>query len=66
VGLTLAPTSNWAIAAAAVYLALAGSALVLDGGIAGDPPWRAAAVIGGMLSWASLALFSVRLAPVLR
>ena len=127
VGLTLAPTSSWAIAAAALYLALAGSALVFGGGIAGDAPWRAAAlhafglgflaffiyglgehmlprftgapirggrvawiqqglahtgtvlllvglafdqrataVIGGMLAWAALALFSARLAPVLR
>ena len=127
VGMTLAPTSSWAIAAAAVYLALAGSALVLGGGIAGDAPWRAAAlhafglgfltfivfglgehmlprftgapirggriawlqlglahagtvllllglacdqrataIIGGVLAWAALALFSARLAPVLR
>ncbi len=127
VGLTLAPTSSWAIAAAALYLALAGSALVFGGGIAGDAPWRAAAlhafglgflafiifglgehmlprftgapirggrvswvqqglahsgtilllvglafdqrataIIGGMLAWAALALFSARLAPVLR
>ena len=66
VGLTLAPTSSWAIAAAAVYLALAGSALVLDGGIAGDPPWCAAAVIGAMLAWAPPCAVFVRLAPVLR
>ena len=127
VGLTLAPTSSWAIAAAALYLALAGSALVLGGGIAGDAPWRpvalhafglgflafiifglgehmlprftgapilggriawvqqglahagtvlllvgfafdqrAIAVIGGMLAWAALALFSARVIPVLR
>ncbi|MBK6349367.1 MAG: thioredoxin family protein [Proteobacteria bacterium] len=127
VGLTLAPSSRWAIAAAAIYLALAGSALVFGGGIAGDAPWRAAALhvfglgflafvifglgehmlprftgapirggriswvqqglahagtvlllagvafdqratafVGGMLAWAALALFSARLAPILR
>ncbi len=127
VGMTLAPTSSWAIAAAAIYLALAGSALVFGGGIAGDVPRRAAAlhafglgflgfvifglgehmlprftgapirggrvawvqqglahagtvlllvglafdqraiaIVGGMLAWAALALFSARLAPVLR
>ena len=40
VGLTLAPTARWAIAAAALYLAIAGSALLLGGGIVADPPWR--------------------------
>jgi thiol-disulfide isomerase/thioredoxin len=44
VGLTLEATSGWAIASAAIYLALAGVALVLGGGIAGDAPWRAAAL----------------------
>jgi len=44
VGLTLAPTSRAAIAAAAIYLAFAGGALAFGGGIVGDPPWRAAAV----------------------
>lgn len=44
VGLTLEATSAWAIAAAALYLAAAGAALVAGGGIAGDAPWRAAAL----------------------
>lgn len=43
VGLNLEPTSRAAIAAAALYLALAGSALALGGGIVGDAPWRPAA-----------------------
>lgn len=44
VGMTLEATSKWAIAASAVYLTLAGAALVFGRGIAGDPPWRAAAL----------------------
>lgn len=44
VGLTLETTSAWAIFFSAVYLAIAGAALVLGGGIAGEAPWRAAAL----------------------
>ena len=44
VGLSLEATSAWAIASSAIYLALAGAALVQGGGIAGDAPWRAAAL----------------------
>ncbi|HLS86413.1 MAG TPA: thioredoxin family protein, partial [Burkholderiales bacterium] len=44
VGLSMAPTSAWAVASAVVYLALAGAALVLGGGIVGEPPWRGAAL----------------------
>jgi len=44
VGLTFAATSGAAVAASALYLALAGGALVFGGGIAGDPLWRGAAV----------------------
>lgn len=44
VGLTMEATSRWSIASAVVYLALAGSALVLGGGIDGDAPWRGAAL----------------------
>lgn len=44
VGLTMESTSRWWITAAAIYLALAGAALPLGGGIAGDAPWRAAAI----------------------
>jgi thiol-disulfide isomerase/thioredoxin len=44
VGMTLERTSGAALAASAVYLAFAGAALVFGGGIAGDAPWRAAAV----------------------
>jgi glutaredoxin len=126
VGLSMEATSRWAIAGAAVYLVLAGAALVA-GGIAGDAPWRAPAIHlfglgfvmffvfglgehmlprftgapilggaaavaqqllahagvlllvagfaaghralalgGGALAWAAFALFTARLAPVLR
>ncbi len=44
VGLSLEATSAWTIASSVLYLALAGAALVLGSGIAGDAPWRAAAV----------------------
>ncbi len=44
VGLTLETTSAWAIFFSAVYLAIAGAALVLGGGIVGEAPWRAAAL----------------------
>lgn len=44
VGLDLGPTGRAALAAAALYLALAGGALLLGGGIVGDPPFRAPAV----------------------
>lgn len=44
VGLTLEATSAWAILFSSVYLALAGAALVFGNGIAGDAPWRAAAL----------------------
>ena len=44
VGLSLETTSGWAITSSAIYLALAGTALLFGGGIAGDPPWRAAAL----------------------
>jgi thiol-disulfide isomerase/thioredoxin len=44
VGLTLGASSGWALAAAALYLALSGLGLAFGGGIAGDAPWRAAAL----------------------
>lgn len=44
VGLSLGATSRWAIASSAVYLALAGAALVFGGGLDGDAPWRGAAL----------------------
>jgi hypothetical protein len=44
-------------------LAHTGTVLLLVG-LAFDQ--RATAIIGGMLAWAALALFSARLAPVLR
>jgi hypothetical protein len=44
VGLNMEATSRWSIASAVVYLALAGSALVLGGGIDGEAPWRGAAL----------------------
>lgn len=59
VGMTLGASSRWAIAAAAIYLALAGSALVFGGGIAGDAPWRAAALHGFGLGFATFAVFGL-------
>jgi glutaredoxin len=44
VGLSMEATSRWALACAAVYLVLAGAALALGGGIAGEAPWRAPAI----------------------
>jgi hypothetical protein len=44
VGLTLQETSAAALVSAALYLVLAGASLVFGGGIAGDAPWRAAAL----------------------
>ena len=59
VGLTLETTSRWAIASAAVYLALSGAALVFGGGIAGDAPWRAAALHAFGLGFAAFAVFGL-------
>ena len=59
VGLTLEATSAWAIAAAAVYLALAGAALVFGGGISGDAPWRAAALHAFGLGFAAFMVFGL-------
>lgn len=59
VGLTLEATSGWAIASAAVYLALAGAALVFGGGIAGDAPWRAAALHAFGLGFAAFIIFGL-------
>jgi hypothetical protein len=57
VGLTLEATSRWAIASAAIYLALAGIALIFGGGIAGDAPWRAAALHAFGLGFAVFVIF---------
>lgn len=57
VGMTLASTSRWAVSASAAYLTLAGSALVFDGGIAGDPPWRAAALHAFGMGFLTFAVF---------
>lgn len=59
VGMTLGASSRWAIAAAAIYLALAGSALVFGGGIAGDAPWRTSALHGFGLGFATFAVFGL-------
>lgn len=59
VGLTLGASSGWAIAAATVYLALAGSALVFGGGIAGDGPWRAPALHAFGLGFATFIVFGL-------
>jgi hypothetical protein len=64
VGMTLGVTSRWAIAAAALYLALAGAGLVFGDGIAGVPPWRAATVhlFGlGFVTFAGVARWRARL-----
>ena len=57
VGLTLGVTSAWAIAASAVYLALAGAGLVLGEGIAGMPPWRSATLHLFGLGFITFAVF---------
>jgi len=57
VGMTLGVTSRWAIAAAALYLALAGAGLVFGDGIAGVPPWRAATVHLFGLGFVTFAVF---------
>lgn len=59
VGLTLEATSGWAIASAAIYLALSGVALVFGGGIAGDAPWRAAALHAFGLGFAAFFIFGL-------
>lgn len=57
VGLTLGVTSGWAIAAAAVYLVLAGAGLVFGEGIAGVPPWRSATLHLFGLGFVAFAVF---------
>lgn len=57
VGLTLETTSAWAVSAAALYLALAGGALVFGGGIAGDAPWRGASLHVFGLGFAAFLVF---------
>ncbi len=59
VGMTLGATSKWAIAASAVYLTLAGAALVFGHGIAGDPPWRAAALHVFGLGFITFSIFGL-------
>ena len=59
VGLTLGATSRWAIAAAAIYLGLAGAGLVFGGGIAGDAPWRSVALHVFGLGFIGFAVFGL-------
>ena len=59
VGLSLETTSAWAIASAAMYLVLSGVALVLGGGLAGDPPWRAAAVHAYGMGFVAFVVFGL-------
>ncbi len=59
VGLTMAQTSRWALAAAAIYLGLAGAALVLGGGLAGTGAWRAAALHAYGLGFLAFAIFGL-------
>ena len=59
VGLTLETTSAWAIFFSALYLAIAGAALVFGGGIAGDAPWRAASLHVYGLGFATFLIFGL-------
>lgn len=59
VGLTLEATSAWAVASAVVYLAMAGAALAFGGGIAGDAPWRPAAIHAFGLGFVAFAIFGL-------
>jgi len=59
VGLTMDATSRWWIAGAAMYLALAGAALLFGNGIAGDAPWRAAAIHAFGLGFAAFFVFGL-------
>lgn len=59
VGLTLEATSAWFIASAAVYLLMAGSALVFGGGLAGEGAWRGAALHAFGLGFAGFFTFGL-------
>lgn len=59
VGLSMESTSRWALAAAAVYLAAAGAALVFGAGIVGDAPWRGAAIHLFALGFAVFFIFGL-------
>ena len=59
VGLTLEATSAWAILFSAVYLVFAGAALVFGNGIAGDAPWRTAALHVYGLGFAAFLIFGL-------
>ena len=59
VGLSMEATSRWWLAAAGIYLALAGAALLFGGGIAGDPPWRAAGIHAFGLGFAAFFVFGL-------
>ena len=59
VGLTLTATSAWFIASSVFYLVAAGAALVFGGGIAGDAPWRGAALHAFGLGFAGLFTFGL-------
>ena len=59
VGLSLEPTSAWAIVSSALYLAAAGAALAFGGGIAGDGAWRAPALHAYGLGFVVLLVFGL-------
>ena len=59
VGLTMEATSEASIASAAVYLVAAGASLVFGGGIAGDAPWRAAALHAFGLGFVTFFVFGL-------
>jgi len=59
VGLTLEATSAWAIFFSALYLVAAGAALAFGGGIAGDAPWRAAALHAFGLGFVAFFVFGL-------
>jgi hypothetical protein len=55
--MTLGPTSRAAVVASAVYLVLAGAALVFGDGIAGVAPWRAVSLHVFGLGFVTFAVF---------
>ena len=59
VGLSMEATSRWALAAAVIYLAIAGGALLFGGGIAGDSPWRGAVIHLFGLGFAAFFVFGL-------
>jgi thiol-disulfide isomerase/thioredoxin len=59
VGLTMEATSGTALVSAVLYLVAAGASLVFGGGIAGDAPWRAAALHAFGLGFVAFFVFGL-------